>query len=223
MQQRKEAPDSTDFYPTPLWATRALIEHVLLKNEIPVGQQSVLEPACGYGFMSRPLNEYFAEVTSADAFIYGQDTIRDFVNDPNAPESFDWVITNPPFNLAAEFCINALSVAKIGIALFTRTAFVEGINRYSGIFSKTPPTYFAQFVERVPIVKGRLDDEAVSATAYCWLVWIKARPAPPSQLIWIPPCRKALDRPGDYDGPSKKQESRVVKPVGLISRLLGRK
>lgn len=218
MNQRKEASNSDDFYPTPLWATRALIEHVLLKEDIPVGEQSVLEPACGYGFMSKPLKEYFKSVTSVDVFDYGQDTMRDFVRDPNTPESFDWVITNPPFNLAAEFVINSLGVARIGTALFTRTAFIEGINRYNGIFSKTPPTFLAQFVERVPIVKGRLDEEAVSATSYCWLVWIKARSADPARLMWIPVCRKALQRPGDYAGPKGPVSPSAVPPVGLLAR-----
>jgi hypothetical protein len=36
-----------------------------------------------------------------------------------------------------------------------------------------PPTKFAHFVERVPMVKGRLDWKATTATGYAWLVWEK--------------------------------------------------
>jgi hypothetical protein len=46
MAQRTEAKDSLDDFPTPPWATRALIEHVLRSKE-PLNQQSSLEPACG--------------------------------------------------------------------------------------------------------------------------------------------------------------------------------
>jgi hypothetical protein len=36
-----------------------------------------------------------------------------------------------------------------------------------------PPTKFAQFVEPVPMVKGRLDRKATTAIGYAWLVWEK--------------------------------------------------
>jgi hypothetical protein len=49
----------------------------------------------------------------------------------------------------------------------------ESSGRYEGIFSRTPPAAFAQFVERVPMVKGRLDRKASTATGYAWLIWDK--------------------------------------------------
>jgi hypothetical protein len=55
----------------------------------------------------------------------------------------------------------------------------------------------AQFVERVPIVKGRWDPDASSATAYAWFVW---RPSVTGETIfrWIPPGRRTvLARPDD--------------------------
>jgi hypothetical protein len=50
------------------------------------------------------------------------------------------------------------------------------------------------------MVKGRLDGKATTATGYAWFVWEKNL-AGTSRLMWIPPCRKQLERPGDYDLP----------------------
>src|ERR1700732_3921459 len=51
MAPRIEAQDSLDDFPTPPWATRALIEHVL-GGKKRVKSQVCLEPACGFGEMA---------------------------------------------------------------------------------------------------------------------------------------------------------------------------
>jgi hypothetical protein len=77
--------------------------------------------------------------------------------------------------------------------------FIESIGRYREIFHSTPPSRFAQFTERVPMVKGRLDKKASTATGYARLVWDVGRNRKISpQLMWTPPCRKLLERDGDY-------------------------
>jgi hypothetical protein len=50
MAQRVEAKDSADDFPTPPWATRALIEYILDGKE-KLREKSCLEPACGGGPM----------------------------------------------------------------------------------------------------------------------------------------------------------------------------
>jgi hypothetical protein len=64
--------------------------------------------------------------------------------------------------------LRALQIANRGVAILARTVFLESVGRYDGIFSRGPPTKFAQFVERVPMVKGRLDGKATTATGYAW-------------------------------------------------------
>lgn len=54
--------------------------------------------------------------------------------------------------------------------MLTRTVFIESVGRYDRLFSINQPSHFAQFTERVPMVKGRLDRRASTATGYCWLV-----------------------------------------------------
>ena len=53
MAQRHEAKDSLDDFPTPPWATRALLEHVI--NGKDLNLQSCWEPACGEGHMAKVL------------------------------------------------------------------------------------------------------------------------------------------------------------------------
>lgn len=197
MAQRVEPPDSPDDFPTPPWATRALVEHVLI-NKKTISTQTCLEPACGAGHMASALEEYFRSVDASDAYHYGYGTKRNFLAHPFEAASVDWVITNPPFRLAEEFIQKALGVARVGVAILARTVFLESIGRYQTIFQENPPTKFAQFTERVPMVKGRLDGKASTATGYAWFVWEKTASSHIPRLLWVPPCRKALERPDDY-------------------------
>lgn len=195
MAQRHEPDTSLDDFPTPPWATRALIEHIIGTDR--VNGLSCLEPAAGRGYMAKPLSEYFAKVDVADIHPYGYAPLKDFLTYPYEALSHDWVITNPPFCLAEQFVERAMTVARRGVAILARTVFLESIGRYEDIFKNTPPSIFAQFCERVPMVKGRLDRKASTATGYAWFVWIKDNHDTP-QLRWIPPCRKSLERDSDY-------------------------
>ncbi len=194
MAQRFEPKDSLDDFPTPPWATRALMAHVLRQEDF--SGFSCLEPACGRGYMAKPLGEYFGVVEAADIHPYGFAETRDFLSHPYEADSHDWVITNPPFRLSEKFVEKALRVARVGVAILARTVFLESIGRYDRIYRTNPPTTFAQFSERVPMVKGRVDPKASTATGYAWFVWDKRDEG--SKLTWVPPCRKSLERHGDY-------------------------
>ena len=193
MAQRTESRQSLDDFPTPPWATRALVEHVIGKG---TKNLDCLEPACGAGHMARPLLEYFGSVQAQDIADYGFGSTQDYLNFESKFE-WDWVITNPPFRLAEDFIHQALLSTKKGCAFLVRTTFIESVGRYNRLFRDTPPTYAAQFVERVPMVKGRLDRKASTATGYCWLVWEKDKQSQ-TEMIWIPPCRRALEFDDDY-------------------------
>ena len=136
MAQRFEAADSPDDFPTPPWATRALLEHVL-EDKAGLVEQSCLEPACGAGHMVRPLKEYFGEVHYSDAYDYGFGPVRNFLTYPFEPNSVDWVITNPPFRLAEEFVVRALEIARVGMAVLARTGFLESVGRYRNCLRAT--------------------------------------------------------------------------------------
>ena len=195
MARRFEQQSSLDDFPTPPWATRALIQHVLTDTGA-LSTQSCMEPACGRGYMASTLNEYFKIVQSSDIHDYGFGQVKDFLA-LSSDIKYDWLITNPPFNLAESFIRKGLSHVNVGLAVLVRTMFIEGIGRHTRLFSVKPPCIVAQFSERVPIVKGRIDATASSATGYAWLVW-KVGQHSSCELIWVPPCRKILERPDDY-------------------------
>lgn len=213
MAQRREPADSLDFFPTPAWATRALCEHVLIGggwSREQIAKMHVWEPACGEGHMIEPLGEYFYSVLASDVHDYGVEGA--FVDDFLFPGDHrvvrwlaksEWIVTNPPFRLAAAFVERALERAKVGVAMLVRTAFIEGVERYETLFSKNRPAILAPFSERVPMFKGRVDAKGSTATSYCWLVWSKL-PHHAGQTVvrWIPPCRRSLERPGDYEARS---------------------
>jgi hypothetical protein len=196
MAQRAELKNSLDDFPTPPWATRALIEHVIV-SKTSLCALTCLEPACGRGHMAVALADYFKEVVSYDVFDYGFGRVGDFFKAKHPDQSFDWVITNPPFRLGEEFIRHSMKIARCGVAMLTRTVFIESVGRYERLFKLMPPSHFAQFTERVPMVKGRVDKKASTATGYAWLVWEKSRLGN-SEVVWIPPCRKRLEREGDY-------------------------
>jgi hypothetical protein len=200
---RQEPDDSLDFFPTPPWATRALME-VVLPRLGPWKPESIWESACGEGHMAEVLREYAGQVHATDIFDYGYGIHGvDFFDDDLPIYQPAWIITNPPFtgqeDRALAFAKLALERARDGVALFVRTQWlVEGCDRYETLFRDRPPTLCAFFTERVPLHKGRWEPDGSTMTAYSWVVWLRdAAPRPP---FWIPPgCREKLTHPDDAE------------------------
>jgi hypothetical protein len=205
MASRQQKRGSLDLFCTPPWATRALCVHALPQLGVSLARATVWEPACGKGHMSEVLGEYARSVIATDVRNYRGNLCNgswagclDFLRGEHAPGYSDWIVTNPPFGAkAVPFVLRALDLARTGVAMFFRSQWaVEGIERYQTIFRDRPPTLMAFFSERVPLCKGRWDPDGTTATAYCWLVWMRGKaPQPP---FWIPPgCRAALTSPDD--------------------------
>jgi hypothetical protein len=189
MQRRRHRPpDALDYFPTPPWAARALCE--FLESEIgSLSERDAWEPACGELHMAKGLADYFRSVRASDVFPYAPEIeLLDFPLLGAFEPEIDFVVTNPPFKLAEEFISAALKIAKIGVAMLVRSAFIEGQDRHEELFSKTPPAFVLQFCERVTLLESRLiranevdpfaqveGSKASSATPYCWLVWLKPR------------------------------------------------
>ena len=212
MSQRVESPESLDDFPTPPWATRAFVSHYFAREN--VSESSVWEPACGRGHMAQVLSEYFATVRGTDIFNYGYGEAQDFLNGLAALRSVDWVITNPPFRLAEDFLVRGRQVARKGVALLTRTVFLESIGRFERVFKNAPPTTVLQYAERVPMVKGRVDRKASTATGYAWLVWDFGREGLGTALDWIPPSRRRFELQSDYE--SRFLDDAVLTPSKFI-------
>lgn len=215
VSRRSEPPNSLDDFPTPPWATRALVECVLFPPvpmdglvvglDVPAPSLGyVWEPACGRGIMSSVLTEYASGVYASDVHDYGHgypqgSFIGGGFDQSKAPRRPDWIITNPPFNKAREFFDRAIVEARDGVALLLRTNWLEGIERYNEIFKPTPPSTVAVFVERVPMHRGRWDPDGDTLTSYTWFVWQRRfRRRRATRLMWIPPGQRVrLEKPDD--------------------------
>lgn len=195
MASRKSAASSLDFFPTPPWATRALVEEVLKPTGLYQYHHagSAWEPACGAGHMALPLMAYFSQVLATDVHDWGFGTIHglDFTMAAaaSAPIAPDWIITNPPFVLAERFVDRALTIATRGVAMLLRLQWLEGGDRHQLIFAgDRKPRYLCPFAERVPMIEGVWDPEASSATAYAWFVWDLLEPTTGrTEVVHIPP------------------------------------
>lgn len=182
--RRKGTAASLNLFPTPPWATRALVEELLLAPERLIEpHMNCWEPSCGRGHMAIPLQPYFANVFATDVHDWGFGDVRNldftFSDAGHAPYPIHWVIGNPPFPLGEAFFSRAMQIASHGVALFLRMQWREGVERYNTIFgTDLRPTWFCPFAERVPLIEDVWDPEADSATAYVWFVWVKGRIGP---------------------------------------------
>lgn len=172
--------EGADFYPTPDWATQALIDHEQFDGDI-------WEPACGDGAMADVLRRTGCEVYASDLYDRGYgDTGVDFLASKHRAAN---IITNPPYNAAESFVHKCLDAADRKFALLLRLAFLEGGNRQKTIFGPNPPSRVWVFSERITFYPKNAVRKGSGTTAYAWFVWDKSSKAG-SELCWFPPGLK---------------------------------
>lgn len=227
LESRNLAKGSLEYFPTPPWATRALVKEVLVRHYMSsMKDKRVREPACGGGHMVRPLQELFGAVDYSDVADWGmKPEIRDFCEESPARLIEDghaiphWVITNPPFEIATTFLDHALDIAIEGVAMFLRLGWLAGQERYHNIFSYRPPTFVCPFSERVALIEGVWDPEASTATDYVWFVWIKDQMSEEGQAD----ARVRHLRPGMQDLYSRMSDMDLATPGEAARRAAARK
>jgi hypothetical protein len=172
--------DGPDFFPTPAWATEALIDNERFSDEI-------WECACGDGTKSRVLEKTGCRVISTDLHDRGfGETGVDFLKTPRQAYN---IITNPPYNSAEGFVAAGMGKATRKFALLLRLAFLEGANRANTIFSHNPPSRVWVFSERITFYPAGVVQKGSGTTAYAWFVWDKS--ASGTELKWFKPGYKA--------------------------------
>lgn len=170
-----------DFFPTPRWATFALIDNEQFKGDL-------WECACGDGTMSRVLEETGRPVYSSDLFDRGYgESGHDFLT---ATRTANNIITNPPFNSAEGFVNSGVRLARRKFALLLRLAFLEGANRANTIFSQIPPSRVWVFSERITFYPAGVQPKGSGTTAYAWFVWDKDAVGR-TELKWLKPGYKS--------------------------------
>lgn len=170
-----------DFYPTPSYAVEEL-----LKRETFSG--TTLEPACGDGAISKVLEAHGLHVISTDLVWrgYGQHG-KDFLTYGmfEDTETYNNIITNPPYSLALDFVLKSKKAATHKIAMFLKTVFLESQDRKEMFHDKQfPLKTMYQFSKRVSLYKDGIKMKNSGMIAYAWYVWDKEHSGP-ATIQWI--------------------------------------
>ena len=174
--ERKER----DLYETPEWVTEALLPHLPLIHHI-------LEPACGSGQMARVLDK-IAKVTAYDIepTMPGAGRVNFLEMIPGCRGYGDriGIITNPPYELATEFCEHALKLTEPVdglVAMLLRTDFDHAKGR-SHLFRDCPAfakklvlTKRIVWFEPEPGSKGKSP-----SFNHAWFIWDWKHEGPPT-------------------------------------------
>jgi len=135
-----------DFYPTPAWCIRRIVEAV----DLPGGDW--LEPGAGDGAVIRTVNQYrddvnwFAldivetmceEVRKIDPPV--RIACRDFIEAP-ITRRYSVAITNPPYFLAEQFLCKCLQIAD-NVVFLLRLNFLASAKRSGLMRINTPDVY----------------------------------------------------------------------------------
>ena len=175
--------ESNDFYATDPIAIDKLIGSIGFITSV------VWECACGTGCLSERLKQYCIGVVSTDAIDRGYGQVQDFLLAKEMPSGCSCIITNPPYKLATEFILHALSLLPDGgrCIMFLKTTFLEGEKRHRLLFSKYPPQRILQFSKRVLCAKNaefQKMRKVGSAVSYAWFVWEKGYKGE-TTITWI--------------------------------------
>lgn len=155
---------ANECYETPTWVTEALIPH------IPDRIKTVWEPACGSGKIIGALAGMFR--------VYGTDSLngQDFLQ--SHERHGDAIITNPPYNLAAEFIYHALHLTGGGglVAMLLRTDFDHAKSRRY-LFGE-----HKAFAKKLVLTKRIVWFEPAKASPsfnHAWFIWDWKHDGPP--------------------------------------------
>lgn len=194
--------DSLDYYATPSQEVENILEEMGL---IFRDSDIILENSCGGGHMVDGIINYlkknrynpyivatdvqdrkFKLTNKYDRLQYNAGLTYDYLKDDYPSMKADYVIMNPPFNVAEGFIIRALNETKKGVLCLARLQLLETISRYNNIFRKYPPSLIYVYVDRIYCPKnGDFSLKEQSAQAYAWFYWdIKLRDEPKIRWIW---------------------------------------
>jgi hypothetical protein len=144
-----------EFYPTPAWATHALLDR--FGSTIP---DPIIEPCCGQGHILNVLKKRGHTAAGFD-ITTGHDARHvHLYND------FDAVITNPPFSLAFEILQTIFKARRRFVALLLRLSFLEPTYQREDLLAERPPNHLII----LPRISFTGDGKTDSVTC-AWMVW----------------------------------------------------
>lgn len=169
-----------DFYPTPDWVSDALLDNC--GNDYRFSG-NIWECACGDGRLAKRIMDKcpLAEVYSSDLFNRGYgDCDIDFLT--AVPDrQFDWIITNPPFELAFDFMKKAERIVKRGYAFLLPIRYLTG--------KKRAEFYRVNQPSKIIVIPQKVDfmGNGNPIMEFAWFIWDKYCNKGETKLYWHHP------------------------------------
>lgn len=164
-----------DFFIEPSWAVDLLLD----TEPFPGG---VWDPACGSGTIVKACQARGMAAVGSDIADRGFGGVQDFLAPAVDFDNVGNIICNPPYGIAADFIVRALSVASRKVAMLVQSKFPYSQRRHA-LFTACPPARLYFLSTRPSMPPGEmLLAGTVKATGgkldYCWLVYDRAHSGP---------------------------------------------
>jgi hypothetical protein len=177
-----------DYYPTPGWCVRRLLE----AEQLPGGRWC--EPAVGDGAIVRAVDSVRDDIEWTTFDIRPEvnpGIVADFTMPMfEAPGGiFDVIITNPPFSQAAAF-VTASRYRAFTVVMLLRLGWLASQERHAMLYGHEPDVY---------VLPNRpcFDGHSTDSTDYAWMIWRapRTRPLATLQILNTTPASERRSRP----------------------------
>ena len=178
-KQKVKLPQPNEYY-----ATHPTVTLDLLRVES--FHHTLLEPACGGGFISKPLMDNGYDVLSTDIIDrgFGNGGI-DFLLYEFEVGVYD-IVTNPPYSLFIPFLEKAIGICRNKVAMLLPLSFITTKQR-SKLYKTYPPHTIYVYEDRICIAKnGEFEkySSVINPQQYAWFIWHKGFNGNPT-IKWI--------------------------------------
>ena len=181
MEINKENCKEYEFFETPKWAVRKILEKELLT-------ETVIDPCVGSGAIIDEVEaEYVIGFDIVDWGLHWRLQVKDFLTvtkeDIGPHKGKITVFVNPPFSQAVEFVKKSFELGAYKIICFQRFAWWESQKREE-FWREFPPNRIYVCADRADCWRADIPMEergSGTPTAHAWFVWEEGHP--PGTLI----------------------------------------
>lgn len=193
-QAKKEPRRKNDFYPTPDGVPLACLRVAV--PDLFKGYCSVMDVGAGLGIWGQAIsynapavtltgvevNPEFPATTCYDTWHVGNYLHLDY---ELITERYDYVVGNPPFNIAEDCIRNGLKSLRKGgkLTFLLRLAYLESLGRGNGLFKEFPPLTVHVSSRRIPFES--YDGTSASKVPFAMFTWEQGRTQGDTVIKWF--------------------------------------
>lgn len=179
-----------DNYETPAWAVASLLARH------PEIDGTIIDPCCGPGSIVREVRRLrpsavvagyeLRDIPVPEGCYAGVDGLAELASHcAQGRDVSAWAVLNPPFTIALEFAVETFLAVERGMAVFQRTAWMEGKRRGRYLWDVLPLRKVWIFRSRVDCFpEGEVDHATSGMLCFAWYVFDRAWNRAP-ELGWI--------------------------------------